>query len=104
MNEYKLFGQRIGLIGITRLLLSLSGMILLPVLTKNLPIEEYGAWVQIMATIGLIAPLAEMGLSYTMVRFLAAEKDKRKKPHNPRVTSEHGNTKYFHTKEEGFYS
>lgn len=78
MNEYKLFGQRIGLIGITRLLLSLSGIILLPILTKTLPIEEYGIWVQIMVTIGLIAPLAEMGLSYTMVRFLAAEKDKRK--------------------------
>ena len=78
MNEYKLFGQRIGLIGITRLFLSLSGIILLPILTKTLPIEEYGAWIQIMVTIGLIAPLAEMGLSYTMVRFLAAEKDKRK--------------------------
>ena len=78
MNEYKLFGQRIGLIGITRLFLSLSGIILLPILTKTLPIEEYGIWIQIMVTIGLIAPLAEMGLSYTMVRFLAAEKDKRK--------------------------
>lgn len=78
MNEYKLFGQRIGLIGLTNLLLSISGIILLPVLTKNLPVEDYGAWVQIMALIGLIIPFAGMGLSYTMVRFLAAEKDKRK--------------------------
>ena len=47
MSEYKLFTQRIGLIGITNLLVSLSGIILLPILTKNIPIEEYGVWVQI---------------------------------------------------------
>ena len=78
MNEYKLFGQRIGLIGITNLLLSLSGIILLPILTKNLPIEEYGIWVQVMVTIGLIIFVAGLGLTSAMIRFLAAEKDKRK--------------------------
>jgi len=77
MNEYKLFGQRIGLIGLTNLFQSLSGIILLPILTKTLPVEEYGTWIQIMVTIRLIAPLAAIGLPYTMVRFLAAEKDKK---------------------------
>ena len=47
MNDHKLFTQRIGLIGLTNLLISLSGIILLPILTKTLPIEEYGVWVQI---------------------------------------------------------
>ena len=74
MNEHKLFTQRIGLIGITNLLLSLSGIILLPILTKNIPIEEYGIWVQISVTIGLIPAVAILGLPYTMVRFLAAAK------------------------------
>ena len=74
MNEHKLFTQRIGLIGITNLLLSLSGIILLPVLTKNIPIEEYGIWVQISVTIGLIPAVVILGLPYTMVRFLAAAK------------------------------
>ena len=78
MNEHKLFTQRIGLIGITNLLISLSGIILLPILTKTLPIEEYGLWVQIIVTIGLILPFANMGLSPAIVRFLAAEKDKKK--------------------------
>ena len=78
MNEYKLFGQRIGLIGILNILVSLSGIILLPILTKNLPIEEYGTWVQIVVTIGLIPSLVMLGLSGSIVRFLAAEKDKRK--------------------------
>jgi O-antigen/teichoic acid export membrane protein len=74
MNEHKLFTQRIGLIGITNLLLSLSGIILLPILTKNMPIEEYGIWVQISVTIGLIPAVVMLGLPYTMVRFLAAAK------------------------------
>lgn len=76
MNEYKLFSQQVGLVGITQLLLRLSGIILLPVLTKNLPIEEYGIWAQSIVTIQLIPLLATLGLPYTMVRFLAAEKNK----------------------------
>ena len=78
MSEYKLFAQRIGLVGIVSLLLSLSGIILLPILTKNLPIEEYGMWVQTMVTIGLIALVSGLGLPFTMIRFLAAEKSKEK--------------------------
>jgi len=74
MTEHKLFTQRIGLIGITNLLLSLSGIILLPILTKNIPIGEYGIWVQISVTIGLIPAVVMLGLPYTMVRFLAAAK------------------------------
>ena len=74
MNEYKLFTQRIGLIGITNLFMSLSGIILLPILTKNIPIEDYGIWVQISVTIGLIPAVVMLGLPYTMVRFLAAAK------------------------------
>ena len=76
MNEHKLFTQRIGLIGITNLLVGLSGLILLPILTKNIPIEEYGIWVQISVTIGLIPAVVILGLPYTMVRFLAAAKKK----------------------------
>ena len=74
MDEHKLFTQRIGLIGITNLLVGLSGIILLPILTKTLPIEEYGIWVQISVTIGLIPLVVMLGLPYTMVRFLAATK------------------------------
>ena len=78
MTEYKLFAQRVGLVGIVNLLVSLSGIILLPILTKTLPIGEYGIWVQVIVTITLISPVAGLVLPYTMVRFLAAEKDKTK--------------------------
>lgn len=76
MNEYQQFARRIGLIGITNLFIGLSGLILLPILTKTLPIEEYGTYVQITVTIGLIPGIVMLGLPYTMVRFLAATKSR----------------------------
>ncbi len=70
-----MFVQRLGLLSITSILLSLSGLILLPSLTKNLSVSEYGAWVQVMVAIGFICPLADMGLSLALMRHLSAEKD-----------------------------
>jgi O-antigen/teichoic acid export membrane protein len=70
MADYKLFIQRIGLIGVTTLFLSLSGLILLPILTKNLPIQEYGVWAQIAVTIAIVTPIASLGLNGTMARYL----------------------------------
>ncbi|WP_244603564.1 lipopolysaccharide biosynthesis protein [Methanococcoides sp. AM1] len=69
--------QRIGLIGITNLIVSLSGIILLPILTKNIPIEEYGMWAQINVTIGIVPTVVLLGLPYTMVRFLPSIEKKR---------------------------
>jgi len=74
VQEYKQLAQRIGLIGITNFIISLNYLIYLPILTKNLPINEYGIWVQITVTIGLIPSIITLGLPYAMVRFLAAEK------------------------------
>lgn len=74
MKEYNLFAQRIGLLGITNILVALSGMFLIPILTKTLSVEEYGIWAQMMVTIGLIPSIVMLGLPYTMVRFLAGTK------------------------------
>ena len=62
MNEYKLFGQRIGLIGIVNLLVSISGILLVPILTKNITAEDYGVWVQVTVTISFIATFAPLGI------------------------------------------
>ena len=78
LNEYKLFVQRIGLVGITNVLIALSSLILLPIVTKSFTINDYGTFVIINTTISLIPALASLGLPYTMVRFLSAEKDKEK--------------------------
>lgn len=76
MNEYQQFARRIGLIAITNLFVGLSGLILLPFLTKILPIEEYGTYVQITVTVALVPGVVMLGLPYTMVRFLAAAKSR----------------------------
>ena len=77
MNEYKLFAQRVGLVGIVNFIVSLRGLILIPILTKTLGADAYGIWSIIIVTISLLSPLALMGLTTAMIRFLAAEKDKR---------------------------
>jgi len=77
MYTHKKFTKDVGLIGITNLLVSLSGIILLPILTKTLGAHDYGIWVQILVTITLMAPFATLMLPGAMVRFLAGEKDKK---------------------------
>jgi len=77
MSRHEILVKRIGLVAIANLLLNLSGIILLPILTKNLSVSEYGIWVQILVTIGLIPAIVLLGLPYSMVRFLASIKDKR---------------------------
>lgn len=74
MNDYKRFAQRIGLIGFTNILIALSSIILLPILTNNLDINEYGIWIQISVTLNLMAALTTLGLPYTMVRYFPAFK------------------------------
>ncbi|NPV51595.1 MAG: oligosaccharide flippase family protein [Candidatus Methanofastidiosum sp.] len=76
MSDYKVFVQRIGLIGITNILIAISSIIILPILTKNLSIDDYGIYIQLSVTIFLISNLVTLGLPYAMVRFLAASKEK----------------------------
>ena len=59
---------------LTNLLVELNSLIMLPLLTKNLPTSEYGVWVQISVTIGLVPAVALLGLPYSMVRFLPSAK------------------------------
>ncbi|MFC1898801.1 flippase [Chloroflexota bacterium] len=66
------------LASIATIILSLKGIILLPILTKALGAELYGIWSQILVTIALLTPLALLQLNQAMIRFLAAEEDKRK--------------------------
>ena len=76
--SYKLFAQRVGLVGVTNFIVSSRGLILIPILTKTLGADAYGIWAIIMVTISLLSPLALLGLTSAMIRFLAAEKDKNK--------------------------
>ncbi|MFP4197906.1 MAG: lipopolysaccharide biosynthesis protein [Methanomassiliicoccales archaeon] len=75
MSEAVGLVRKVGLVGLTNILGRASGIILLPVLTKTLPIEEYGLWVILTATFAIGPRLIPLGLPYAFVRFSAAEKD-----------------------------
>lgn len=73
MSEYKLFVRRIGLFGVTNILVSLSSLILLPFLTQNLTTQDYATWTVFITTVGIIQLIITLGLPYSMVRFLATK-------------------------------
>ncbi len=74
MSEFRLLTQRVGLIGLVSLFTGLSGVILLPVLSKNMPLADFGVWAQVNATIGLISTLMLIGLPDALIRFAASAK------------------------------
>lgn len=76
MSEYQLFTQRIGLVGATQLLTGLENIILLPVLTKTIPIYDYGLWAQIIITIGLIPAITTLGFNVLLVTYIPTIKRK----------------------------
>ena len=78
MNEYIQYIKRIGIVGITNILISLSSLIFIPIITKNFSTADYGVWAQVNTVIVLIPNLVNLGLPFAMTRFLAAEKDKDK--------------------------
>jgi len=73
--SYQKFTKDIGIIGLTNLAGILRGLIILPIITKLLGAENYGIWTQLIVTLSLITPIATLGLPYTLVRFLAVEKN-----------------------------
>lgn len=76
MDEYVKFIKRIGVVGIANILISISGLIFIPIITKSFSTADYGVWSQVNTFVSLVPNIVNLGLPYTMVRFLAAEKDK----------------------------
>lgn len=62
--------------GIANILISISGLIFIPIITKSFSTADYGVWSQVNTFVSLVPNIVNLGLPYTMVRFLAAEKDK----------------------------
>ncbi len=61
-------------VGLSQVFISLTGLVILPALTKNYSTQLYGVWTQMAATIGLLAILTLKFESAT-IRFLAAEEN-----------------------------
>lgn len=77
-SSYQKFAKDVVIIGISNLLLSLSPLILLPLLTKTLGASAYGIWSQVDVTTLLVVSVVVLGLPFALSRFLAAETDKEK--------------------------
>jgi O-antigen/teichoic acid export membrane protein len=76
MDEYVKFIKRLGIVGISNILISLSGLIFIPIITKSFSTADYGVWSQVNTFVSLVPNIVNLGLPFTMVRFLSAEKDK----------------------------
>ena len=74
--SYRKFARDVGFIGAVQVLTSLGNFFLLPIVTKSLGTHYYGLWAQICITVSLISPLALMGLSMGLIRFLSSETKK----------------------------
>lgn len=74
--SYRKFARDVGFIGAVQVLTSLGNFFLLPIITKSLGAYYYGLWAQINITVSLISPLALMGLSMGLIRFLSSETKK----------------------------
>jgi len=77
-QEYATFGRQVGYVVATNVAIMLLGLVQLPILTRGLGASLYGVFSLINVTVSLIVPFALLGLGTSIVRFLAAEKDKNR--------------------------
>ncbi len=75
--SYKKFTKDVGLLGLTQIINIVSGLVAIPIITKLLGVQNYGIWVQLMVTMGLVSTFATIELPQALVRFLPAQKDPR---------------------------
>jgi len=76
LPELRSFAKRIGLLGLSNLLVTVSNILILPVLTKKLPIDDYGIWIQLIITSTLLSNFLTLALPNSIPRFLAPKKEK----------------------------
>lgn len=73
---YKQFGKKIGLLGFTNVFVAILSVVLIPILTKNLNVNDYGIWIQFTVIMGLLLTCTTFGLPFTMVRYISPLKKK----------------------------
>ena len=76
-NSYQRFAKDVLIVGIAHGLEALSGIILIPLITKTLGAQDYGIWAQVQVAVNLVLVFAGLGLPAAIIRFLPAKTDKR---------------------------
>ncbi len=77
-KEHITYARNIGFVIAADIAVFLLGFLRFPLLTKYLGASYYGTWSIILVTISLASPLALLGLTSAIVRFLPQETDKYK--------------------------
>lgn len=77
--SFKNFIKDNGFVGLAQILLRFKGLFFLPLIAKLLGVAHYGIWAQVGVTVGLLVPIATMGLGYTLTRYLPAETKETKR-------------------------
>ncbi len=75
-REYSVFGRQVGYVIAANIIVSFAALIEIPIVTGTLGASNYGIWSLIQVTINLIVPFAGLALGDSVIRFLAAEKDR----------------------------
>jgi O-antigen/teichoic acid export membrane protein len=69
-DVFKKFTKSVAVSASTQVFLRLQGLILMPIITKRLGAANYGIWSQVNVLVGLLQPVATMGLSNGLFRYL----------------------------------
>jgi O-antigen/teichoic acid export membrane protein len=77
MSAYKKFAKNAGIVGISEIAMKLKPILFLPVITNALGPSDYGVYVTLLATTTFIVAFSTLGINNGLVRFLAAERDKK---------------------------
>lgn len=72
------FGRQVGYVIAANIVVALAALVEIPIVTKALGASDYGIWSLIKVTTDLIVPFAGLALGDSIIRFLAAEKDRAK--------------------------
>ena len=73
---YQKFTKDVLAVGIAQMLLSLRGLILLPLIAGVLGVVAYGVWAQAHITLSLVGTFASLGMGFAFIRFFAGETDR----------------------------
>jgi O-antigen/teichoic acid export membrane protein len=73
---YQKFAKDVLITGAARVLVALTGLLMLPLFTKFLGVHDYGIWAQVQVTFLLFSAFVGFGLPAAMARFLPAKTDR----------------------------
>ncbi len=70
-ESFGLFTRRVSLVAVTNGVLSLRGILLIPIISKELGADKFGIWVQVIVFVTLASTFSGLGLQNAVKRFLS---------------------------------